>query len=74
MIEVVNMEIVENEVHGRAQSPVSEWSAERGYSEHFNAKTIQGAVLLLHHHKGAAKIIAGGVDLIGLMNSKLRLP
>jgi xanthine dehydrogenase YagS FAD-binding subunit len=44
------------------------------YFEHFNAKTIEQAVSLLDYYSGEAKIMAGGVDLIRLMKSKVVAP
>lgn len=47
---------------------------EQKYPEHFNAKTIEDAVFLLSQHMEKAKIIAGGVDLVGLMKNKVETP
>lgn len=47
---------------------------ERKYLQHFNARTIDDAVFLLSQYMEEAKIIAGGVDLVGLMKNKVRTP
>ncbi len=39
-----------------------------------NAKTIEEAVTLLSMYMGKAKVIAGGVDLVGLMKNEVMLP
>ena len=47
---------------------------ERKYLQHFNARTIDDAVFLLSQYMEEAKIIAGGVDLVGLMKNKVKTP
>lgn len=42
--------------------------------EHYDARTIDEAVSLLDRHVAEAKVIAGGVDLLGLMKNKVMLP
>lgn len=42
--------------------------------EHYDARTIGEAVSLLDSHIAEAKVIAGGVDLLGLMRNKVILP
>ena len=44
------------------------------HPEYHNAKTIDEAVSLLDRYGEGAKIIAGGIDLIGLMKNKVLLP
>jgi len=43
-------------------------------SEYIKAKTINEAISLLSEHKGEAKIIAGGTDLVRLMKNKVTRP
>ena len=47
---------------------------DRGYIKHFNVKTIEDAVFLLNQHMEDAKIIAGGVDVVGLMKNEVSMP
>ncbi len=42
--------------------------------EHYDARTIDEAVSLLDRDIEEAKIVAGGVDLLGLMKNKVMLP
>ena len=42
--------------------------------EYYDAKTVDEAVSLLDEYREEAKIIAGGIDLIGLMKNKVLLP
>jgi xanthine dehydrogenase YagS FAD-binding subunit len=42
--------------------------------EHFNARTIDEALSLLNLYREEAKIIAGGIDVITLMKSRVKLP
>jgi len=44
------------------------------HPEYYNAKTVNEAVSLLDKYREEAKIIAGGIDLIGLMKNKVLLP
>lgn len=46
----------------------------RKHVEHFNARTVEDAISLLHEYKEGAKIIAGGVDLISLMKNRVTAP
>ncbi|MEM2673709.1 MAG: FAD binding domain-containing protein, partial [Candidatus Bathyarchaeia archaeon] len=39
--------------------------------EHFNAKTIDEAILLLEKYDGEAKVIAGGTDLIRVLKDDI---
>jgi NADPH-dependent glutamate synthase beta subunit-like oxidoreductase/CO/xanthine dehydrogenase FAD-binding subunit len=41
------------------------------YFNHVNAKTVNEAVKLLKNHKGRAKMIAGGTDLLGTLKDKI---
>lgn len=47
---------------------------EQKYLEHANARTVDEAVSLLSQYMGEAMIIAGGVDLVGLMKNKVKMP
>jgi len=40
---------------------------------YYTPKTLDEAVSLLEGYRGEAKIIAGGIDLVGLMKSKVCL-
>jgi xanthine dehydrogenase YagS FAD-binding subunit len=40
----------------------------------YDAKSIEGAFSLLDDYRGEAKIIAGGIDLLGLMKNKIISP
>ena len=42
--------------------------------EYYDAKTADEAVSLLDEYREEAKIIAGGIDLVGLMKNKVLLP
>ena len=44
------------------------------HPEYYNAKTIDEAVSLLDEYRETAKILAGGIDLIGLMKNKVLIP
>ena len=44
------------------------------HPEYHNARTIGEAVSLLDTYGEGAKIIAGGIDLIGLMKNRVLLP
>ena len=59
-----------NEALSRLSMRRREWK----YLDHFNARTIDDAVFLLNRYREEAKIIAGGVDLVGLLKNKLRTP
>ena len=39
--------------------------------KHFNAKSVREAVTLLKSHRGKARIIAGGTDLIGVLKDNI---
>lgn len=41
---------------------------------YYSAKTLEEAISLLEEYREEAKIIAGGIDLIGLMKSKVLFP
>jgi xanthine dehydrogenase YagS FAD-binding subunit len=69
-----NLEIFEAKTLDKALSLLSKQRKEQKYIEHFNAKTIDEAVFLLSWDMEEAKIIAGGVDLVGLMKNKVRTP
>jgi xanthine dehydrogenase YagS FAD-binding subunit len=47
---------------------------ERKHLEHFNAKNIDDAVSLLREYMEEARIIAGGVDLVSMMNTRVIKP
>jgi xanthine dehydrogenase YagS FAD-binding subunit len=40
----------------------------------YDAKTVEEAVSLLEGYHGEAKIIAGGIDLLGLMKDEVLFP
>ncbi len=44
------------------------------HPEYYDARTINEAVCLLDEYREEAKIIAGGIDLIGLMKNKVLTP
>ena len=44
------------------------------HPEYYHAKTIDEAVSLLNEYREEAKIIAGGIDLVGLMKNKVLSP
>jgi len=44
------------------------------HPEYYDARTIDEAVSLLDEYRGGAKIIAGGIDLVGLMKNKVLIP
>ncbi len=39
--------------------------------DHVNAKTVDEAITLLKDHKGKAKLIAGGTDLLGILKDQI---
>ena len=43
------------------------------HPEYYHAKTVDEAVSLLNEYKEEAKIVAGGIDLVGLMKNKVLL-
>ncbi|MFC1915400.1 FAD binding domain-containing protein [Chloroflexota bacterium] len=53
---------------------LSEYWGEEKRVEHYDAETIDEAGSLLERHKDRAKVIAGGVDIVRLMNSKVMFP
>ena len=71
---MTNLEIFDAKTVDEALSLLSKQRQEQKYIEHFNAKTVDDAVFLLSQYMEGAKIIAGGVDLVGLMKSKVRAP
>ena len=44
------------------------------HPEYYNARTIEEAVSLLDTYGETSRILAGGIDLIGLMKNKVILP
>jgi len=56
-----------------AVGPGKYWAGQRHF-EHFNARSVGEAVSLLSAFKERAKIIAGGVDLVGLMKNNVLTP
>ncbi|MBI4284441.1 MAG: FAD binding domain-containing protein [Chloroflexi bacterium] len=48
--------------------------AEPRYIDHFDARTLESALELLRRYGAAAKIIAGGLDVIGLMRKQVIAP
>ncbi len=44
------------------------------HPEYYHARTVDEAVSLLDEHKEEAKIIAGGIDLLGLMKNRVLSP
>ncbi len=71
---MTNLEIFDTKTVDEALSLLSKQRQEQKYIEHFNAKTVDDAVFLLSQYMERAKIIAGGVDLVSLMKSKVRAP
>ncbi len=53
---------------------LSEYWGKPTHSEYYNARTVNEAVSLLDEYKEEAKIIAGGIDLMGLMKNKVLSP
>ncbi len=58
----------------KSLSWLSEYWGKPTHSEYYNARTVNEAVSLLDEYKEEAKIIAGGIDLIGLMKNKVLSP
>ena len=58
----------------KALSWLSKYWDRPAHPEYHNARTVDEAVSLLDEHKEEAKIIAGGIDLLGLMKNRVLLP
>ncbi len=58
---------------GRVSSSLRKPRGKQAYPGHFNARSIEDALSLLRLKK-EAKIIAGGVDLVGLMKNRVMIP
>ena len=71
---MTNLEVFDAKTVDEVLSLLSRQWKEGTYLEHFNAKTIGDAVFLLSQYLEEAEIIAGGVDLVGLMKNKVRTP
>jgi xanthine dehydrogenase YagS FAD-binding subunit len=74
VIKLTNLEIFDAKTVDEVLSQLRKQWKERKYVEHFDARTIDDAVFLLSQYMEEAKIIAGGVDLVSLMNNKVREP
>ncbi len=74
MIKLASLKILDALTVDKVLSLLGKQRQERKYMEHFNAKTIDDAVFLLSWDMEEAKIIAGGVDLVGLMKNEVRTP
>ena len=70
----MTLEYIKSKTVDEALSLLNKYWAERGHFKHFNARTIDEALSLLSEYMEAANIIAGGVDLIGLMKNKVIAP
>ncbi|GAG86858.1 unnamed protein product, partial [marine sediment metagenome] len=53
---------------------LSKYWGKPAYPEYYHAKTVDEAVSLLNEYGEGAKIIAGGIDLVGLMKNKVLSP
>jgi len=68
------------------RSPIGQEEIEKAFSRlnqywgrplkplYYSPKTIEEALSLLENYRGEAKLIAGGIDLIGLMKNKVVFP
>jgi len=71
---LTNLEIFDAKTVEETISKLSKQWKDRKYVDHFDARTVDEAISLLRKYQGEAKIIAGGVDLIGLMKRDVTLP
>ena len=71
---MTHFELVDTKAIDEALSLLGRQWAGQKHLEHFNAKTIDDAVSLLHEYAEEARVIAGGVDLISLMKSRVAAP
>lgn len=55
-------------------SSLTKYGLKPKYFEYFNALTIDDAVTLLSEYMEEARVIAGGVDLVGLMKNRVMTP
>ena len=69
-----NLEIFDTKTIDEALPLLSEQRTGRQVFDHFDARTVDSAVTLLSRYPGEAKIIAGGVDMVGLMRRRLSIP
>ncbi len=53
---------------------LSKYWVKQKHIEHYNARTVEEAVSLLGWDAGEAQVIAGGVDLVHLIKTAVRLP
>ena len=67
-------EYLKSRVIDEALSLLSKHWTEPRHFKHFNARTIDEALSWLSQYREEAKIIAGGVDLLGLMKNKVIAP
>jgi len=65
---------VSNQVLNEAISLVDKHWAKRGYFKHFDPRTIDETLFILNKYGKEAKVIAGGIDLMGLMKNKVINP
>ncbi len=70
---MINLKIIKTKVLDEAIALLSKYWVESKHLEYFNAKTIDEAVSLLDKYD-EAKIVAGGVDLVRLMNNEVISP
>lgn len=70
----MNYKLAEAKEIERALLWLSKYWDKPTHPEYLNAQTIDDAVSLLDRYGEEAKIIAGGIDLIGLMKNKIRFP
>ena len=70
----MQLQLVDTRTIDEALALLSKYWVESKYVEHHDAVTIDEAVSLLNRYMEEAKVIAGGVDLVSLMKSKVMLP
>lgn len=71
---MTQLQLVDLKTIDEAVAFLSQYWGEHKYVEHYNARTVDEAVRLLDRDIEEAKIIAGGVDLLGLMKNKVIRP
>ncbi len=67
-------QLVDIEALNETMALLNKYWGECKYVEHYDARTIDEALLLLDRYAEEAKVIAGGVDLISSMKKKVALP
>ena len=71
---MTELQLVDTRTIDEALALLSKYQIKLEHVEHYNAETTDEAVSLLDKYLEEVKVIAGGVDLISLMKSKVMLP